>query len=207
MIANVYVDGFNLFYGCLKGTPYKWLDLEALAGRLLPKDRIHRIRYFTARLVEHRREPGRAQRQETYLRALSTSRLVSIHFGHFLTSRVRMPLAEPPPSGPRTVEVLKTEEKGSDVNLATYLLLDAFRRDCDAAVVITNDSDLREPINLVRKELRIPVGVINPHPALRRSNVLQGTFFKQLRPTVLASCQLPRVMKDATGTFSKPATW
>jgi len=46
--TNVYVDGFNLYYGCLKGTPYRWLDLDAFCHRLLPRDRIHRIRYFTA---------------------------------------------------------------------------------------------------------------------------------------------------------------
>jgi hypothetical protein len=46
--TNVYIDGFNLYYGCLKGTPYKWLDLDALCRRLLPKHRLGRIRYFTA---------------------------------------------------------------------------------------------------------------------------------------------------------------
>jgi hypothetical protein len=56
-----------------------------------------------------------------------------------------MALANPPPDGPRTVEVVKTEEKGSDVALATYLMLDGCRKDCGAAVVITNDGDLREP--------------------------------------------------------------
>jgi NYN domain len=207
LIANVYIDGFNLYYGCLKGTPYKWLDLEALTKRLLPKDQINRIRYFTAMENERVGKRGGPQRQATYLRALATVPNLSIHLGHFLTSRVRMPLAQPAVNGPRTVEVLKTEEKGSDVNLATYLLLDAFREDCEAAVVITNDSDLREPINVVRQELGIPVGVVNPHPPHRRSLVLRGTFFKQVRPATLAACQFPRVLKDRLGTFSKPATW
>jgi len=49
LIANVYIDGFNLYYGCLKGTLDKWLDPAALARRLLPADTIKRIRYFTAR--------------------------------------------------------------------------------------------------------------------------------------------------------------
>jgi hypothetical protein len=48
MATNVYVDAFNLYYGSLRGTPYRWLDLGALCARLLPKDRINRIRYFTA---------------------------------------------------------------------------------------------------------------------------------------------------------------
>ena len=89
-----------------------------------------------------------------------------------------MPLVAPPPGGPRTVEVIKTEEKGSDVNLATHLLADAFRHDCEAAVVITNDSDLAEPIRVVRHELGLPVGVVNPGDPRRRSRaLLDVTFF------------------------------
>ena len=30
MRTRVYVDAFNLYYGALRGTPYKWLDLDAL---------------------------------------------------------------------------------------------------------------------------------------------------------------------------------
>jgi hypothetical protein len=55
--SNVYVDGFNLYYGCLRHTAYKWLDLEALCKRLLPAYDIRRIRYFTAR-VSGRTDPG-----------------------------------------------------------------------------------------------------------------------------------------------------
>lgn len=33
--TRVYVDGFNLYYGCLKGTPWKWLNLVALFERVL----------------------------------------------------------------------------------------------------------------------------------------------------------------------------
>ena len=61
------------------------------------------------------------------------------------------------------VRVVKMEEKGSDVNIATYMLTDAFRGDCDQLIVITNDSDLAEPIRIINKELKIPVGVFNPH--------------------------------------------
>lgn len=53
-----------------------------------------------------------------------------------------MPLANPPIAGHQTVEVIKTEEKGSDVNLATYLVSDAYEKDFEAAVVVTDDSDL-----------------------------------------------------------------
>jgi uncharacterized LabA/DUF88 family protein len=207
MIANVYVDGFNLFYGCLRRTPYRWLDLGALCRVLLPNDQVHRIRYFTARVNNRPDDPGKSQRQDVYLRALRTIPELTIHFGHYLTSTVRMPLACPVAGGARTVEVIKTEEKGSDVNLATYLLLDAFRQDCEAAVVVTNDSDLKEPVTVVRRELGLIVGVINPHPAAKRSRALQADFFKQLRAGVLAGSQLPDVVSDARGKIHKPAEW
>lgn len=139
--TTIYIDGFNLYYGALRNTPHKWLDVEALCRRLLPKDDINRIRYFTARITARPDDPQQAQRQETYLRALRTLPLVSIHYGHFLTHPVRLPLANPRPSGPRTAEVFRTEEKGSDVNLASHLLLDAFQKNCETAVVVSNDSD------------------------------------------------------------------
>ena len=70
-----------------------------------------------------------------------------------------MRLVSPPLQGPRTALVFKTEEKGSDVNIATYMLTDAFRKDCDQLIVITNDSDLAEPVRIINKELFIPVGM------------------------------------------------
>jgi uncharacterized LabA/DUF88 family protein len=207
MATIVYVDGFNLYYGALRDTRHKWLDLEALCQRLLPKDQIVAIRYFTARVNTRPDDPQQAQRQETYLRALATLPLVTTHYGRFLSHPVRMPLVNPPTNGPRTVEVLKTEEKGSDVNLASHLLLDAFQRTCDTAVVISNDSDLREPIQIAEQLLGITVGIINPHPANRRSRALKASFFKQLRPPVLPACQLPTQLTDDNGTFHKPASW
>ena len=207
MATNVYVDAFNLYYGSLKGTPHRWLDLGALCARLLPKDRINRIRYFTATVSARPENPGAPQRQQIYLRALETTPGLSIHYGHYLSHVTRMPLANPRRGGARTVEVVKTEEKGSDVNLATYLLLDAFQRDCDVAVVISNDSDLKLPIEIAQSELGIRVGVVNPHPPARRSRALQPTFFKQLRTSALVACQFSPVLADARGEIRKPARW
>lgn len=207
MLTNVYVDGFNLYYGCLKGTPYKWLDLGALCQALLPPNKIQRIRYFTAK-VSAQADPHQPVRQNTYLRALQTVPGLSVHLGHFLTSTTRMPLANPIPGRPRTVEVIKTEEKGSDVNLATYLLADAFRAEADIFVVVSNDSDLMEPIRLVRQELGFRVGIVNPHPVISRAlQRTQPSFTKQIRQGVLAVSQFPEQLSDAHGTITKPPTW
>ena len=203
----VYIDAFNLYYGALKGTRFKWLDLDALCRRLLPRDQITGIRYFTAHVSARPGDPQQPQRQLTYLRALETIPHLSVHLGHYLTNTTRMALASPTPGQPRTVEVIKTEEKGSDVNIATYLMLDACRGACGTAVVISNDSDLKEPVALAGSQFGLTVGVVNPHPPARRSRALQPAFFKQLRPGTLATCQFPTVMRDGRGTFRKPAAW
>jgi hypothetical protein len=205
--ANIYVDGFNLYYGCLRHTTYKWLDLDALFRTLLPAYDIHRIRYFTAR-VSGRLDAQTPARQATYLRALRTLPNVTIHLGHFLASTVRMPRVAPRPGQARTVEVIKTEEKGSDVNLATYLLVDAFRQDSDVAVVVSNDSDLCEPIRIVQDEFHLPVGILNPHQqpsaALRRLN---PAFVRPIRSGPLSASQFPAAMSDTRGKFSRPTVW
>jgi hypothetical protein len=115
-----------------------------------------------------------------------------------------MKVANPPPN---TIEVIKIEEKGSDVNLATYMLRDAFRQECELQLVITNDSDLAEPIRVVRQELRMRVGIANPHPLHKRTPHLHSDFARQIRVAALVSSQLPLQMKDAHGTFTKPPAW
>lgn len=207
MKTNVYIDGFNLYYGAVKATPFKWLDLAALVAKLFPRNEINRIRYFTAIVDARPSDPQQPVRQQTYLRALHTIPNLSVHLGTFRTRPVRMTLVHRPRTGPKTAEVWKTEEKGSDVNLASYLLLDGFRKDCEVAIVFSNDADLKEPIAIAQNELGLKVGVVNPHPPRRRSLDLQPTFFKQLRRGPLATSQFPAVMRDARGEFHKPASW
>ena len=205
-----YIDGFNFYYGAVKGTPHKWLDLEALCRHLLPRDNIVKIRYFTARVNPRPEDPQQANRQETYLRALATLPHVEIHYGHFVTRSVKLPLAHPPAHGPRTVEVLRTEEKGSDVNLASYLLLDAFKGRCSTAVVISNDSDLARAIQLAQSELGVKVGIINPHSRSRQSRELLGlecSFYKHVPRQLLAQTQLPSLVHGPTGPIHKPKGW
>src|SRR5438874_2571959 len=107
MRTNFYIDAFNLYYGCAKGTPYKWLNLEALCQLSFPNDQVHRIRYFTARVKARPNDPQQPVRQAVYLRALQTLPRVTIHYGHYLQKPVLMPYASPPPGGPATVRVLK----------------------------------------------------------------------------------------------------
>ncbi len=203
----VYVDGFNLYYGCLRGRPYRWLDLDAFCRCMLPAHDILRINYYTARVGRRTNDPGQSIRQETYLRALNTLPTVRTHFGHFLSHPVRMPLAAPPLDGSKFVLVRKTEEKGSDVNLATHLLADAYESAFDLAILVTNDSDLLAPVELVRNRLGKNVGVLNPHKHGAKVLAKAASFVRAIRPGVLRANQLPDELVDANGTFRKPAGW
>ncbi|HEX5239354.1 MAG TPA: NYN domain-containing protein [Sphingomicrobium sp.] len=209
MRTRVYVDGYNLFYACLKGSPYKWLDVHALVQNVLPRNRIEKVRYFTAQVSARPHDPDQPQRQQTYLRALATVPEIEIHFGHFLTHEITMPDAAAWKAGRyRPVRVMKTEEKGSDVNFATHLLIDAFDNIFDVAVIISNDSDLKEPIRLVRSRFGKKIALVGPKKT-RISGALRplADYVRQFGPSALAKAQFPTQMQDATGTFHKPRKW
>jgi len=208
MKTIVYVDGFNLYYGAVKRTPYKWLNVMALCNFLLPKNQIVGIKYFTALVTARPNDLDQPNRQQIYLRALRTLRGLEIILGHFLEHEIMMPVANPAPGAPKHVRVIKTEEKGSDVNIATHLVNDGHRKRYEAAILVSNDSDLVEPVKIARRELNAPVGVLNPIPD-KPSHELRkyATFVKPIRKGVLSASQFPPELKDSVGTFYKPSAW
>jgi uncharacterized LabA/DUF88 family protein len=190
----VYIDGFNLFYGQLKGTPWKWLNLEMLFQKILgTQNRIIKIKFFTARVQPTPIDPDLPNRQDAYLRALeSHCPLVEIHYGHFLCHQVSMKHANPPPA---TVRVWKNEEKGSDVNMALEMLNDAWLDSYDCAVVVSNDSDLAGSLKLIKTQHRKTIGLITPGaPARKTSKQLKNyaDFMKSIRTHALECSQLPK---------------
>ena len=217
MGTSVYIDGFNLYNGSLRGTPYRWLDLSALCNNLLPGRTINRIRYFTATVRGLAHDPGAPTRQNIYLRALGTLSDVSIHKdGWFSAHPVilpQFPLARPfnkPTAKPLRVQVQKMEEKRTDVDLVTHLLLDCFANDFEEAVVISNDSDFVLPIEVVRTQFNKTVGIINPHPKAKISgNLIRAATFhlRTINRSALRSSQFPDSLTDSKGVFTKPPSW
>jgi len=155
----VYVDSFNLYYGTLKNSNNKWLNISRLCSFLFPHDDIHKIKYYTAqiKLRPNDADTDKPNRQQIYLRALRTLREVEIFYGTFLSHNVSMKLAD----GSGYARVIKTEEKGTDVNIAAHLVHDAHEKQFEIAVVISNDSDLVEPIRIVTQELGFPVIIVS----------------------------------------------
>jgi uncharacterized LabA/DUF88 family protein len=214
MKTALYIDGFNLYYSAVKGTSLRWLDPVALASRAFPRNRIAYTKFFTAKVSAMPGDPDQPNRQYVYWRALRTIPNFEIILGEFRTRVVRAAVANPPP---KTIEVFKTEEKGSDVNLASHLLLDGFQNRYDVAIVISGDSDLVTPIKMVRTVLGKPIGVLNPQrisgPNSRMPRKSAGlphaaTFYQNsLTWAQLAASQFPATLTDKVGTFTKPASW
>jgi uncharacterized LabA/DUF88 family protein len=203
----VYVDSWNLYYGCLKGTPYRWINIAEMVRLSMPAHyQIDRIRFFTATAMERPGDPQQLIRQLTLFRALRTVPNLTMHYGTFLVKHVRMMLVTPLPGGIRFVEVVKTEEKGSDVNLGVYLVADGYENVYDAAVIISDDSDLVEAVRIVRYRLGKHVTVLSPSGKSYEMRQAANRW-RQIKTTVLAQSKFPPMIRDAQGEFRKPARW
>lgn len=220
--ANVYFDGFNLYHACFDDRnggrahwrQYRWLDLGALCGNLFPDHHINRIRYFTALVNPTPDNPDCRTRQLEYIRALRTIPHLTVHQGRFATTVKKRKRADPE-QRPRVVavepveevHVIEAEEKGSDVNLASYLLVDGFRQEYDVAIVVSNDSDLAEPLRLVRSELGLKVILVNPRRTVAWDLQDAADLYKHIRLWALQASQLPDTLTDTNGVITKPSTW
>lgn len=223
----------------MRHTPYRWLDPVQLCRHLLPRDEIVAVKYFTAHVKALPHDPGAPTRQQIYLRALGTLPEVEVHLGHFLRGKIWAPLAvgqvggaDPTGGGLRRrlrralggtdllklkedraplLRVWKTEEKGSDVNLASHLLTDGFDGAFEGAAVISNDSDLEWPIRYVRERLGKTVAILNPHKhrnaRLAPNPMPEGSIYRPIRAGAVAASQLPDELADDLGILRRPEGW
>ena len=212
--ACVYVDGFNLYYGALKDTPLRWLNPLALASNVFPAFDCVGCKYFSAPVSAKAGSSEQALRQSVYWRALRTIPSLEIIEGHFKVRRTWARSANPPPD---MVEIIRAEEKGSDVNLASHLLVDAMAGSCDVALVISGDSDLVTPIGMITSKFSRLVGIINPQrlsgPGRRRlrgsSQLKQVASYYRggLTWAQLERAQFGAVLTDSRGDFGIPSEW
>ncbi|WP_122232762.1 NYN domain-containing protein [Pseudomonas syringae] len=217
MKTIVYVDGFNLYYRALKKTKFKWLNLMDLCQASLPKEcEIVGINFYTAR-ISSRMDPTSPKDQHIYLRALATIPGLSQHFGSFQVTDKLMFLTQPlvfspklkaplEPS-PKFVSVVKVEEKGSDVNLGVHLVRDALLKRMEHAVVITNDTDLCEPLRIVVEDAGLPLTLLSPVPKPAKNLERLATYVRHLEP-YLGVSQFPDPVVASDGKLlAKPANW
>jgi uncharacterized LabA/DUF88 family protein len=210
--AHVYVDGFNLYNGLKrraeeKGVPeieYRWLDLGKLARTLLPHAEITRVFYFTSAVKRRIGKPGAADRQEIFIRALDRMDEIEVVRGKFHAVQVRGEVVNDPG---RTEVIRSYKEKRSDVNLASYLLRDAYEKRCQLAAVVSSDSDLVFPVSLAHKLL--PFGVVILNPNVNPCGSLRKAASEILIPdATFRGSQLPIAVRDRKGRETRrPEAW
>lgn len=204
----VYVDGFNLYYGAVKGTPYKWLDIEKYFRLLRPDDELQAIRYFTA-LISGPRAPN----QLAYLQALGTQPLLDIVLGTFKRRRIKCGYSECHHLTPGDRVFSRYEEKRTDVNIAIHMLDDALGHRCDHQILVSGDSDLVPAIRMIRRRSpNILTSVYVPAQAEQRGYAVElrsAAHTNRLLPTrLLRYAQFPAQVPSGPGSFiTKPTSW
>ncbi len=226
--THVYVDGFNLYHGCLErgeGRKYRWLNIKLLVEVILKKRfpqfqyDITALKYFTARVKNSPQDQHQTMKQNTYLRGLKTIPNVKVVLGQFLEHKVEMRLVEPLEvliTSPlhkghtskeiKKVQVLKREEKGSDVNLASEMIVDCYEKDFDVSVLISNDSDLVLPVKHSMSKGKTVI-ILNPHKKHAFQLKSYATAMKHIDVEDLRVSQFPDELFDEVGKITKPPRW
>ena len=220
-----YVDGYNLYYGCLKHTPHKWLDLDALLQNLLreknPKSELILVKYFTADIITRLSRHGEAAQhaQQSYLRGLQLRRgdRLEIIKGFHSLSKVSMLRYELPADKASRVDVWRLDEKETDVNLAIHAYRDAIRQQAEQLVFVSNDTDLAPVLKAIQEEsLGLQIGVIFPilrqtgesaRPGNAKLSACADWTRRYIHSEELARAQLPAVIPTPRKPIRKPPHW
>lgn len=199
-----YIDGFNLYFGLRdkRWRRYLWLNPRLLSSNLLkPGQVLVGTRYFTARIAEDPRDPGKHRRQGLFLEAIEIQPETTIHYGHYLR--------RPQQCFTCGATWMSHEEKMTDVQIAVQLLGDAVDNRYDTAIVVSADSDLAPPIEAVLR--RFPSKrVIVASPPARRSQRLESvaSAYFILGRKVIQDSQFPdEVAKPGGFILRRPIKW
>lgn len=234
MKTRIYIDGYNLYYGCLKGTPFKWLDVLSLfeshilpsvtalvAGqRLTPVLDPLAVKFFTAPILERVAKADDSVRcQELYHSALKKHQpgRLEIIKGYYslTTTTAKVVDTTNPKKAPRECEetmVWKLEEKQSDVNLALHAVTDVFLGGIEHVVIVTNDTDIAPVVDMLKRHTKAAVGVVIPttdHDRVPNTDLVKQADWVRTHITLaeLQAAQLPRVIPDRRRPVSKPTSW
>lgn len=211
--ASIYVDGLNLYRQKLLWHPAsKWLDLVKLSQLMLPTHEIVRVRYFSAKVRAAATDPDAPNRQMIYWRALRTfAPTLTLHEGTMRADHrklIAIPKEYLPDGSPVLSKVLKIEEKGSDVSLASHMVLDAATDPSNLHVLISSDSDFEPTLTILRKNLGVSTGLFSPIEKPSRSLLAtEPLIVKVIRKSFLLNAQLPNQLSDEHGIITRPDTW
>lgn len=201
----VYIDGFNLYYGLLKNSLHKWLNLRSLFTAIRNQDNIIAVKYFTALVI------GPGQRRQVILNRALEHFGVQVILGHHKKKQLKCNVDDAKCSLPRPRRYWTFEEKHTDVNIAVHLTRDAYTSACERMVLVTGDSDLVPAVEAVNA-LGIPVSLLVPlRDGILGKNAMDLRRFVEtshaIPPILLGDHHLPRVISTPGCMLTKPVEW
>jgi uncharacterized LabA/DUF88 family protein len=208
--TTVFVGGLNFHYGVANGFGERWVDPVALCRRVLDQrwHEITQVRFYTSLFVEGVPGSGDPAAQNAYHHVLSMDGRLVLRLGQFRFRRETVRLASVQDGGPSHAQAIGMREKRSDVNLAAELVHLAHLRAFEAAVVVSNDSDLTTALEIVRHELGVPVGLVNPQPSRQCNELLEAaTFSRTIRRADVVASILPSMVLTPRGPVERPTGW
>lgn len=229
--TRVYIDGYNLYYGCLKRSSYKWLNPLALIECILPtilyeqggqpiryRFQSPAIKYFTAPILEaFAKSDDSTECQANYHEALAGQLQGELQIikGYHDARPARAHCWEEGKAARECdkVDIWKLEEKQSDVALALHAYSDAIRQEVDQIIVLTNDTDFVPAMRMIRDyHTLVIVGLIAPISP-ERGTVNAGIekrahwTRRHIRDEEFVRSQLPHVVRGKSRAIHKPITW
>lgn len=221
MRTIVYIDGFNLYFGCLQNTPYRWLDVSKLVSRIC-KEQSHKteligVKYFTADIKAKLSRRGNESciTQQNYLLSLKAySPNIEIIKGKYNISKAQYHQHGEPVDFDKKHAVWRAEEKQTDVNIALHMFCDSVVDNiCEQVVLFSNDSDLAPALYAIKKRnSKITIGIVAPvRDNERKSSIDLREHSDWTRNGIqsheLLESQLPNRVITRKRPIIKPAHW
>jgi uncharacterized LabA/DUF88 family protein len=224
----VYIDGYNFYYGRLKDTDYKWLDIcklfiNHIVKERLPNTEVQVIKFFTSNVKANFCSHGNdgVNAQQNYHRALKQTypHNLEIIYGYHQDEAVHMPtfLGQGAVDKKNATKVWKLTEKQTDVNIALHVYRDAIQQNADAIVICSNDSDLEPALRMIRDEaLPVEIGIVipksaskanNARPANQKLSALADWTRAHINDNELFDSQLPDSIPTNKKPIKKPDYW
>ncbi len=222
MKTIVYIDGFNLYYGRLKHTPYKWLNLyelfqKQLLPSLVPGFDLIKVKFFTAPIKAKFSRHGHValHSQQKYHKALKTlfGEQIEIIEGSYSAREANLIQHCEKLDLNKTHRVWRLEEKKTDVNIALQMYRDVVKEQCEQVILCTNDTDLEPALSLIKSDFpHISIGLVIPSPPEKRKaqtelSKLAKWTRHHISDNELANVQMPAVIPTTKKAVFKPDYW
>ena len=141
----IYVDGFNFYYGLRNGLrkgwrAFYWLNIVKFFEFFIRDNQeLVAIKYFSASSTNDEQR----ERQSAFFQANKENPKFKLILGKYLKKTITCHTCK---------NTFKTfEEKESDVRLATQIVSDALKKECDISIIVSADSDMIPALELAQE--------------------------------------------------------